>query len=236
MLPPIGLEKLAFTEEQVQIMQQGPEPRCSNVENCKGNRAADVGSARRKQRWLSPKKAIVDADVAAAGRLRMQRRTIKMECEEALSVAMPILEAVRLTTELRRAGARSAGLTATGWLLVLEDAAENHPWCTYGHPCCQFRLLTGDALAVLVLMLAVLVLQLMLTVLSVVLRHAFVQVTLVIPDAAISDVSRYIRELSTTMHGGPIRIDLAVSDFTLYQMRTEPHFDPMYRGHLCMRV
>jgi hypothetical protein len=34
------------------------------------------------------------------------------------------------------------------------------------------------------------------------------------------------------MHGSPIQIDLAVSDFTLYQMKISPQLDPMCQGYL----
>jgi hypothetical protein len=31
------------------------------------------------------------------------------------------------------------------------------------------------------------------------------------------------------MHGSPMRINLAISDFTPYQLKIEPYFDPVYR-------
>lgn len=51
--------------------------------------------SKEKVEVVEPKKAIVDADVAAAETSANAANAIKTECEDALSVAMPILEAVR---------------------------------------------------------------------------------------------------------------------------------------------
>jgi hypothetical protein len=64
-----------------------------------------------------------------------------------------------------------------------------------------------------------------------------IQVTLDTSDAATYQILRYIRELSfpTTMHG-PIRIDAAISDFTLYQMKLAHSWIEYIRSHGCFTL
>lgn len=62
-----------------------------------------------------------------------------------------------------------------------------------------------------------------------------VQVTLDTLDAAVHlmyQMSRYIRELATTMHSCPIRIDLAISVFTLDQTKSGPQWIRYIKSHL----
>lgn len=98
----IGLGKLAFTEEQVQIMQEELTALQPNlVKTAKETELLMAQVNKEKTEVVEPKKAIVDADVAAAEASANAANAIKMECEGALSVAMPILEAVRLTTHIQ---------------------------------------------------------------------------------------------------------------------------------------
>ncbi|KAL6751111.1 dynein heavy chain 5 [Haematococcus lacustris] len=89
----VGLQKLAFTAEQVVVMQE-------ELTALKPNLIRTVAETERlmttvqkeKTEVVEPKKAIVDEDVAKAEGSAAAANAIKTECEEALAEAIPILE------------------------------------------------------------------------------------------------------------------------------------------------
>eukprot|EP00798_Chlamydomonas_sp_ICE-L_P020336 gene20336-27098_t len=104
----VGLEKLQFTEQQVTVMQgeltalkpdliktvaETEQLMATVVEPKKAIVGADVARAEECAAVVEPKKAIVDVDVAKAEESAAAANAIKTECEDALSEAIPILEA-----------------------------------------------------------------------------------------------------------------------------------------------
>ncbi|KAK3272243.1 hypothetical protein CYMTET_19451 [Cymbomonas tetramitiformis] len=89
----VGLEKLEFTAQQVTVMQH-------ELTALKPNLIKTVAETeqlmkvvqKEKTEVVEPKKLIVDTEVAEAERQGAAANAIKMECEEALSEAMPALQ------------------------------------------------------------------------------------------------------------------------------------------------
>ncbi|KAG2482389.1 hypothetical protein HYH03_018685 [Edaphochlamys debaryana] len=90
----VGLQKLEFTAGQVSIMQDeltALKPvLIMTVEETEGLMAK---VKKEKTEVVEPKKAIVDEDVKKAEASAAAANSIKMECEDALAEAIPILEA-----------------------------------------------------------------------------------------------------------------------------------------------
>jgi dynein heavy chain, axonemal len=89
----VGLEKLEFTEQQVSVMQVELEAlRPSLIKTVADTEALMAQVMKEKLEVVEPKKAIVDVEVAKAQESAAAANAIKVECEEALAVAMPVLE------------------------------------------------------------------------------------------------------------------------------------------------
>lgn len=89
----MGLEKLEFTEQQVSVMQIELEALRPNlIKTVADTEALMAQVSKEKLEVVEPKKAIVDAEVAKAEESAAAANAIKTECEEALAVAMPVLE------------------------------------------------------------------------------------------------------------------------------------------------
>lgn len=87
------MEKLEFTEQQVSVMQKELEALQPNLIRTVAETEALLAKvSKEKAEVVEPKKAIVDAEVAKAEEAAAFANGIKMECEAALSVAMPVLE------------------------------------------------------------------------------------------------------------------------------------------------
>jgi len=90
----VGLEKLAFTADQVAVMQKELEDLIP-VLTVTVKETEDLMAAVTKEKTevVEPKKKIVDAEVAKASASAAEANGIKTECEEALAEAIPALEA-----------------------------------------------------------------------------------------------------------------------------------------------
>jgi dynein heavy chain, axonemal len=89
----VGLEKLEFTEQQVSVMQGELEALRPNlIQTVAETEALMAQVSKEKIEVVEPKKAVVDAEVAKAEEAAAAANSIKTECEEALAVAMPVLE------------------------------------------------------------------------------------------------------------------------------------------------
>jgi len=90
----IGLEKLAFTADQVAKMQGELEALLPELgETVKATEALMAQVAKEKEEVVEPKKAIVDVEVEKASEKAAAANAIKEECESALAEALPALEA-----------------------------------------------------------------------------------------------------------------------------------------------
>lgn len=89
----VGLEKLEFTEQQVAVMQtelKALQP--SLIQTVAETDELMAQVSREKAEVVEPKKAVVDAEVAKAEEAAAAANAIKVDCEAALAVAMPVLE------------------------------------------------------------------------------------------------------------------------------------------------
>lgn len=89
----VGLEKLEFTEQQVAVMQtelKALQP--SLIQTVAETDQLMEQVSREKAEVVEPKKAVVDAEVAKAEEAAAAANAIKVDCEAALAVAMPVLE------------------------------------------------------------------------------------------------------------------------------------------------
>eukprot|EP00803_Ostreobium_quekettii_P003694 evm.model.scf_198.7 EVM.evm.TU.scf_198.7 scf_198:70733-88803(+) len=89
----IGLEKLEFTERQVAIMQEELTAlKPSLVKTVADTEKLMATVEKEKTEVVEPKKAVVDVEVSKAEQAAQAANAIKVECEEALAEAIPILE------------------------------------------------------------------------------------------------------------------------------------------------
>ncbi|GAX74205.1 hypothetical protein CEUSTIGMA_g1654.t1 [Chlamydomonas eustigma] len=88
----VGLEKLEFTGQQVVIMQEELTALKPNLIRTVAETERLMATVKKeKTEVVEPKKAIVDEDVKTAEEAANAANAIKMECEEALAEAIPIL-------------------------------------------------------------------------------------------------------------------------------------------------
>lgn len=111
----MGLEKLDFTEQQVSVMQTELEALRPNlIKTVAETESLMAQVSKEKLEVVEPKKAVVDAEVAKAEEAASAANAIKTECEEALAVAMPVLESALCALYIESVTHRT--IRAVAWL------------------------------------------------------------------------------------------------------------------------
>ncbi|PVD24893.1 hypothetical protein C0Q70_15383 [Pomacea canaliculata] len=89
----VGLEKLAFSEAQINVMQQElVELQPKLIETSRETEEL-IGIIETETVQVEAKKTLVEADEAVANKAAMEAKEIKDDCEARLAVAMPAMEA-----------------------------------------------------------------------------------------------------------------------------------------------
>ncbi|XP_069141245.1 dynein axonemal heavy chain 3-like isoform X4 [Argopecten irradians] len=89
----VGLEKLNFSEQQVNIMQQELVELKPKLEETSRDTEDLIKYIEKERIEVESVKAVVEKDEAIANEAASEARSIKIECEEKLAIAMPALNA-----------------------------------------------------------------------------------------------------------------------------------------------